>query len=128
MNIYIRAEALEDVPGRVRQYLKYDHAIIVAGISLTGENVHPDDPALGYRLHQWQNTDDGVKGMSSAIEMRPNDAGDGEVWAAHALEEIGNWEVFLPTLWKLYQVITREDICPRYSLKLKGTGEEARYL
>ena len=66
--------------------------------------------------------------MSSAIELRPNDAGDGEVWAAHALEEIGYWEVFLPTLWKLYQVITREDICPRYSLKLKGTGEEARYL
>ena len=65
--------------------------------------------------------------MSSAIEMKANDAGDGKIWAEHASEEVGNWEVFLPTLWKLYQVITREDICPCYSLKIEGTGIEAKY-
>lgn len=127
MNIYIRCEALEEVPERVRQYIKYDHAIIVAGISLTGENVHPDDPALGYRIHQWSQDDSGVVGMSSAIEMVANDAGDGKIWADHAAEEVGNWEVFLPTLWKLYQVITRDDICPCYSLKVTGRGTEAHY-
>lgn len=128
MKIYIRTERLEDVPEKVRKYIKYDHAIIVAGISLTGENVHADDPALGYRLHQWQATDDGVVGMSSAIEMTENDAGDGKIWANHASEEVGNWEVFLPTLWKLYQVITNPQICPCYSLKLEGKGIQAKYL
>lgn len=127
MKIYIRAERLEDVPDKVKQYIKYDHAIVVAGISLTGENVHADDPALGYRLHQWQQVDDGVIGMSSAIEMVENDAGDGAIWAEHASTEVGNWEVFLPTLWKLYQVITRAEICPRYSLKLKEKGIRASY-
>ena len=127
MKIYIRVERLADVPEKVRQYIKYDHAIIVAGISLTGENVHADDPAIGYRLHQWQASDNGVVGMSSAIEMTENDAGDGAIWAAHASEEVGNWEVFLPTLWKLYRVITREDICPCYSLALAGTGVDAVY-
>ena len=127
MNIYIRAEALENVPEKVRKYIKYNHAIIVAGISLTGENVHKDDPALGYRLHQWQADDNGVKGMSSAIEMVENDAGDGEIWAAHCAEEVGNWEVFLPQLWQLYRVITREDISPCYSLELEGLGIEAKY-
>jgi len=128
MKIYIRAEKLEDVPEKVRKYIKYNHAIIVAGISLTGENVHADDPALGYRLHQWQSTDDGVVGMSSAIEMTENDAGDGAIWADHAAEEVANWEVFLPTLWKLYTVITRRDICPFYSLEVKGQGIDAKYL
>ena len=31
-----------------------------------GDDVKPDDPVLGYRLHQWQKSDNGVVGMSSA--------------------------------------------------------------
>jgi hypothetical protein len=127
MNIYIRCEALENVPEKVRKYIRYNHAIIVAGISLDGKDVHADDPALGYRLHQWQASDNGVVGMSSAIEMTENDAGDGKIWAEHAAEEVGNWEVFLPTLWKLYQVIERKDICPFFSLEVEGSGVDAKY-
>ncbi len=128
MEIYIRAERLENVPEFVREVIKYDHVIIVAGISLTGENVKKDDPALGYRIHQWQSSDLGVVGMSSAIEMTENDAGDGAIWAAHASEEVGNWEVFLPELVRLYRVINKPEICPCYSLKVEGKGKDAKYI
>jgi hypothetical protein len=127
LNIYIRAEKLEDVPEYVRNYIKYDHAIIVSGISMTGENVKPDDPSLGWRLHQWQKTDDGVIGMSTGITPEGADTESGEVWAKHAIEEVSNWEVFLPDLFRLYKVIAREDISPYQSFRLTGKGKDAVY-
>ena len=53
---------------------------------------------MGYRVHQWSASDTGVRGRSSGIGRRkPEDEAAGKVWAAHAAEEIANWEVFLPT-------------------------------
>jgi len=125
---YIRMEALADVPDEIKDLVKYDHVVIVGAISILGDDVKRDDPVLGYRVHQWQKTDDGVAGMSSGLEARENDADDGLVWAKHAAEEVGNWEVFLPDLWRLYRVITDPAICPYYSFKVEGTGRDVRYL
>ena len=124
---YIRMEPLEDVPPEIKAYIKYDHVVVVGAISILGDNVRPDDPVLGYRVHQWQKSDGGVIGMSTAIGARKNDADDGLVWADHAAEEVANWEVFLPTLYRLYKVIERRDICPYYSFRVIGTGENAVY-
>jgi hypothetical protein len=52
----------------------------------------------------------------------------GLVWAAHGSEEVGNWEVFLPELYRMYKVINRADICPYYSFKVCGKGRDAMYV
>ncbi|MDL2295076.1 hypothetical protein LJC60_10775 [Ruminococcaceae bacterium OttesenSCG-928-D13] len=127
LNIHIRCERIEDTPEDLRACIKYDHAYIAAGISMTGENVKPDDPSQGYRLHQWQKSDNGVVGMSTGMTVEGNDTESGLIWAEHAVEEVGNWEVFLPDLHRLYKVITRKDINPYYSLRLEGLGAQARY-
>jgi hypothetical protein len=125
---YIRMEALDDVAAEIRDLIKYDHVVIVGAISILGDNVKRDDPAVGYRVHQWQKSDHGVVGMSSAIEAAANDADDGLIWAEHATEEVGNWEVFLPPLVRLYRVITDPSICPYYSFRVIGSGRDARYV
>jgi hypothetical protein len=124
---YIRMEKLADVADEIRDLIKHDHVIIVGAISILGDNVKRDDPVLGYRVHQWQKSDNGCVGMSSAVEARENAADDGLIWASHATEEVGNWEVFLPGLARLYRVITDPEICPYYSFRVEGSGREARY-
>jgi hypothetical protein len=104
-----------------------DHCVIVGGISLTGINVRQDDPAFGYRIHQWQKADSGVVGMSSGIEVEKNDADNGLIWAKHATEEIGNWEIFLPRLYELYKVIKNPHINHYHSFRVEGKGKQARY-
>jgi hypothetical protein len=65
--------------------------------------------------------------MSSAVEAKENAADDGLIWAAHANEEVGNWEVFLPDLVRLYRVITDPEIAPYHSFKVEGAGRKAKY-
>ncbi|MDE3116586.1 MAG: hypothetical protein KGL26_13365, partial [Pseudomonadota bacterium] len=52
---------------------------------------------------------------------------DGKVWAAHAAQEIGNWEVFLPQLYGLYRVVTDPRRNPFTDLSVEGRGRAARY-
>jgi hypothetical protein len=125
---YIRLEGLASVPDEVKAIVKYDHVVIVGAISIFGENVKRDDPILAYRVHQWQTSDVGLVGMSSAVAMHHNDADDGLIWAAHASEEIGNWEVFLPDLYRLYKVIKDPNICPYFTFKVDGLGKDIRYV
>ena len=73
--------------------------------------VREDCLALGVPVHFWNE----------------NAADDGLIWAQHATEEVGNWEVFLPALVRLYRVITDPEICPYYSFRVEGTGREATY-
>jgi hypothetical protein len=128
MRPYLRMEPLESVPADIRETIKYDHVVIVAGISIFGENVDPKDPPMAWRVHQWQKTDDGVIGMSSGMTAEGCKVESGMVWAAHAIEEVGNWGVFLADLSRLYKVVTRADICPYYSFRVEGTGCNARYI
>ncbi|KAG5731916.1 hypothetical protein E4T56_gene19752, partial [Termitomyces sp. T112] len=91
-NLFIRFERIEDVPAPLRERIRLDHVIIVAGLGFDEADIHADQ-VLGYRLHQWQ--DDGaggVIGSSTAVGLgKPETHADGRVWAAHAATEIGNW-------------------------------------
>jgi hypothetical protein len=126
-NLYIRFEALEDVPAAIRDYIVYQHVIIVAGLGLGPECLEKPDP-MGYRIHQWQRTDYGVVGKSSAIGTRRKETvEDGKVWAAHCAEEVGNWGAFLPQLYELYRVVTDPARNPFADLSVEGEGRDARY-
>lgn len=127
-NLYIRFERLEDVAPEMRDVLVYRHVIIVAGLGLSEDEMHHPEP-LGYRIHQWEASDRGVRGRSSGIgHRRPEDAAAGKVWATHAAQEIGNWAVFLPQLYKLYQVVSDPRRNPFADFTVEGQGRAARYL
>jgi len=49
------------------------------------------------------------------------------VWAQHCKEEIGNWEVFLPQLYKLYRVVTNVQYNPFSDLSVEGRGKDVKY-
>ena len=126
-NLYIRFERLEDVPPQFRDYIRYEHVIVVAALGLGEECLASPDP-MGYRLHQWQATDAGVIGKSSAFGARqPETEQDGKVWAAHCAQEIGNWGVFLPQLYGLYKAVTDPRRNPFADLSVEDRGREARY-
>lgn len=85
------------------------------------------DP-LGYRVHQWTKSDAGVTGKSTAIGARKRETEeDGKVWAAHAAGEIGNWEMFLPQLYRLYKPLIDTNRNPFTDLSVNGKGLDARY-
>ncbi len=128
LNIYIRWDDFSALSVAARDIIKYDHALVAAAISITGENVHRNDKAIGYRIHQWQKSDNGIVGMSSAIEIERADINNGMVWAKHATEEIANWEIFLPRLYELYKVISNHHICPYYSFRVERRGKDVVYV
>jgi hypothetical protein len=126
-NLYIRFEDLKAVPAQIRDYIVYEHVVIVAGLGLGAECLAKPDP-MGYRIHQWEKTDYGVMGKSSAIGTRRKETpAEGLVWAAHAGQEIGNWGVFLPQLYTLYKVVSDTSRNPFADLSVAGRGREARY-
>lgn len=126
-NLYIRFERLEDVPPEVRDVIVHEHVIIVAGLGLSENQMHSNDP-MGYRVHQWSGSAEGVRGRSSGIGRRkPEDAAAGQVWAAHAGQEIANWERFLPQLYQLYRVVSDPRRNPFTDLGVDGQGRTARY-
>jgi hypothetical protein len=100
----------------------------VAGLELSREELGNPDP-LGYRVHQWSASDNGVRGRSSGVGRRkPEDEAAGQVWAAHAAEEVANWEVFLPTLYRLWRVVPEGPRNPYADLTVVGSGREAHYV
>ena len=126
-NLYIRCEKLEDVAPEIRDYIIYEHVYVAAGLGLGEECLKNPDP-MGYRIHQWEKTDYGVVGKSSAIGTRRKETvEDGKVWAAHCVQEIGNWGAFLPQLYTLYKVVTDTKRNPFADLSLEGRGRAARY-
>lgn len=126
-DLYIRFEALEWVRPELRDGICHEHVIIVAGLGLGAAALEVADP-MGYRLHQWTQTDRGVCGKSSALPTRvPETREQGAVWAAHCAEEIGNWQVFLPDLYRLYRVVTDTRRNPFADLSVDGRGRAARY-
>lgn len=126
-NLYIRFEALNDVPEEIRDYIIYEHVVIVAGLGLGAESLADPQP-MGYRIHQWERRDYGVAGKSSGIGTRKQESvEEGKVWAAHCAEEIGNWGVFLPQLYHLYKVVKCSRRNPFADLSVTGKGRNARY-
>lgn len=126
-NLYIRFENLKDVPTWVKEYIVYDHCVVVAGIGL-GEEALKNPKVMGYRIHQWEKTDFGIKGKSSAIGiLKAEDEAAGKVWAAHCAEEIANWQHFLPTMYQLYKVVEYKTYNPYNDLSVSGSGENLSY-
>ena len=126
-NLYIRFEHLEDIKPEIRDYIRYEHVIVAAGLGLGEECLKNPDP-MGYRIHQWQKTDYGVVGKSSAIGTRKKETvEDGKVWAAHCVQEIGNWGVFLPQVYTLYRAVHDPLRNPFADLSVEGQGRQARY-
>ncbi|MDK2784880.1 MAG: hypothetical protein PWQ41_1692 [Bacillota bacterium] len=126
---HIRMEDVATLPEDIADIIIYDHAVVVAGISLTEEDYKPDNPPLAYRIHQWEKTDFGVKGMSSAIPLAPEplEVERGLVWAKHAAEEVRYWQDFLPELYKLWSVVKNPELNPYFSFKIKREGKTLRY-
>jgi hypothetical protein len=126
-NIYIRLEDLKDVPAAVKEYIIYDHCVVMAGLGFGAECMKAPDP-LGYRVHQWQKTDYGVVGKSSAIGERKRETPEeGLIWAEHCKEEIGNWGVFLADLYNLYTVVKNTAYNPYADLSVEGGGKDLKY-
>jgi hypothetical protein len=126
-NLYIRQESLNDVAPEIRDYIVYEHVVVVAGLGLDESCLKNPEP-MGYRIHQWQKSDSGVIGLSTAYGTRKKETeADGKVWAAHNSQEIANWGVFLPTLFNLYRVVTDTRRNPFTDLAVEGRGRNARY-
>lgn len=126
-NLYIRMEPLGEVAPEVRDYIVYEHVVIVAGLGLEASCLENPQP-MGYRIHQWQKSDAGVIGRSTAYGTRKKETeADGKVWAAHCAQEVGNWGVFLPRLYELYKVVVDPRRNPFADLSVTGQGREARY-
>lgn len=126
-DLYIRFERFDDVADGIRDVIAMEHVMIVAGLGLSVAEMERGDP-MGYRIHQWQASDNGVVGRSSAIGTRkPETEAEGRVWAAHAGQEINNWERFLPALHQLYRVVDDPTRNPFSDLSVEGTGRDARY-
>jgi hypothetical protein len=126
-NLYIRAEDPTKLPAAIKPYIVLEHCIAVAGLGFGPESLNVEKP-MGYRIHQWEKTDFGVTGRSSAISgTKKETPEDGVVWAKHCAEEIGNWGVFLPQLYNLFKVVTNTEFNPYADLTVEGKGENLRY-
>ena len=126
-NLYIRFEALEDLPDFVKEYIVYEHVIVAAGLGLGEESLKVEEP-MGFRIHQWQKTDYGVAGKSNAIGLRKKETPEeGLIWADHCMEEIGNWANFLPPLYELFKVVKNTRYNPYTDLTVEGKGNNMHY-
>ncbi|MBN2826447.1 MAG: hypothetical protein JXQ26_00560 [Tissierellales bacterium] len=126
-NLYIRCEDINTVPDWIKEYVIYDHVIFVSAIGF-GEEALRNPEVFGYRIHQWQKTDFGVIGKSTAVgTKKKEDEEDGKIWAEHCSEEIGNWKAFLPQIYELYKVVTNPIYNPYSDLSVAGNGSTLAY-
>lgn len=127
-NLYIRFEDPQDVPEEVKQYVEYEHCMIVAGLGF-GEESLKSTEILGYRVHQWQTSSVGVVGKSNAFGRKKLETHkEGLMWAKHAMTEISNWAVFLPDLYRLYQVVKNPLYNPFTDLRVRWINGNLIYL
>ena len=122
---HIRIEDLATLSKEILDIIVYDHVVVVGAISLTKKDYKPENPVIAYRVHQWESSDLGVKGMSSCVNETLE---KGMVWSKHASEEVGYWGDFLPQMYQLYRVIDNPKVCPFMSLKVERTGDTVRYV
>ena len=116
------------LPKAMADVIIYDHVCLVGGAKLN----QLEGPVESYRIHQWQASDNGVIGMSSAISPNPKDINQEKErlmnWTKHAIGEVGNWEVFLSDIYRRWQAVKDPDINIFHSLKVKKTATGAKYV
>jgi hypothetical protein len=124
----LRFYDIATLPKEMADVIIYDHVCLVGGVPLD----NPDGPVSSYRIHQCASSDDGVVGMSSAltpiIEDVEEEKARGLAWTKHAIGEISNWEVFLPDLYKMWQVVKQPNNNIFHSLKIEKTATGVRYV
>jgi hypothetical protein len=126
-NIYIRFEDPSLMRDDMQALVEYDHCIVAAGLGFGPEALDVDEP-FGYRIHQWQATDFGIVGRSTAAPGSRTDTPEmGLVWAQHCAQEVGNWGVFLPQLYELYRVVTNPLYNPYADLSVERIDGAVRY-
>ena len=126
-NLYLECQPINSLPPALRKYITHSHAIAISCIGL-GEQALTSPEIWGYRVHQWTPSDKGVKGCSTAFGvLKQEDHAAKVTWAEHCQEEIGNWEVFLPTLFQLYRVVTNTEYNPYANLEIEHTNESLCY-
>ena len=126
-NLYIQMLDVATIPEQFQKYITHEHVAMVAGIGL-GEEALKNPEIMGYRIHQWSKADCGVSGESVAIGIKKKENHEAKmVWAAHCEEEISNWEVFLPTLYSLYRVVTNTNYNPFADLSVEKTESGLKY-
>jgi hypothetical protein len=127
---HIRYDDVATLPQDVADLIVYDHCVAAAGIALFTKDYKPDNAVVAYRIHQWEATDSGVRGRSSAVPMKaePLETERGMIWAKHANEEVHYWGDFLPELYRLFSVVQTPEMNPFSSLKVKREGKVVRYV
>ena len=126
-NLYIRFEDPATLAPELQGRIVLEHCIVAAGLGFGPESLEVSEP-MGYRVHQWQGTNAGVVGRSSAVGRRvPETPEEGLVWAKHCAEEIGNWAAFLPQLYGLYRVVDRPELNPFADLTVDRDASGVRY-
>jgi hypothetical protein len=126
-NLYIRFEDPATLAPELQRRIVLEHCIVAAGLGFGPESLEVSEP-MGYRVHQWQGTNAGVVGRSSAVGGRvPETPEEGLVWAKHCAEEIGNWAAFLPQLYGLYRVVDRPELNPFADLTVDRDASGVRY-
>jgi hypothetical protein len=124
-NLYIKTEDPRALPLEITGLIVYGHCYIAGGYS---EATIDSGRPFGYRLHQWQSTDYGVVGRSSALAgTKKETPEEGMIWSKHCIQEIGNWGVFLPQLYKLYRVVTNPAYNPFNDLSVETKDGAAWY-
>jgi len=127
----LRYDDVATMDKKCSDLIVYDHVCLVSciGEGLPGEK--DDDPVQSYRIHQWQGTDKGVKGITTAISFRGETVEEekriGLLWAQHAKEEIGYFQDFLASLYTLWSAVKDPKFNPYHSFKVEKTASGFRY-
>jgi hypothetical protein len=128
----LRYYDLSEVDQKYKNLIEYDHVVMVGkcGIGLTAEH---DGPPISHRLHQWRATDYGVEGISTACNPIPDPDVEVEkkknmLWSEHGIAEFGNFEKFLPSLYKLWLVVKDPNLNIFHSLKVEKIGNDFKYV
>ena len=112
-------------PEKVTNLIVYSHCLLAGGY--VQETIDTGQP-FSYRLHQWRATDAGVTGRSSAVDAAKQFIPQEDLaWADHAIEEIGNWGVFMPQLYGLYRVVTNTAYNPFADLSVERQDGKVHY-
>jgi len=124
-NLYIKMLDPATLPAKITDVITYAHCYVAGGYT---EDTIDSGQTMGYRVHQWEGTDAGVVGRSSALPCLKEDTREeGLIWVEHCRQEIGNWGVFLPDLYRLYRVVTNRAYNPFADLTVERNGGAVRY-
>lgn len=127
----LRYDDVADLKDECKYLIKYDHVALISCVTLGDEDIPDDGPAQSYRIHQWQSSDNGVVGRSSAISFRGETKEEelriGKLWAQHCVEEIGTFQDFLASLYNMWQVVEDPKFNVFHSLRIQKAGDGFRY-